>query len=180
MEHGCRYGGSDEIGGAFDPDARIGGERGRDLTGIGLVGQVGELMDDNLGLRRARRLTQRVRVEHIHHDRGRARICNQARAGGRARCPGDVVAGTHEQGQQRPPDNAGSPRKQNSHQIAPPVLLLGVQILYVGKGYARPLLRRVIDVERGSEQTDRIAIDVLRNGAALRGDEFGQPVLVRA
>jgi hypothetical protein len=42
-------------GGAFDPDARIGGERGRDLSGIGLVEDlVGELMDDNLGLRRAR------------------------------------------------------------------------------------------------------------------------------
>ena len=92
---------SDEVRRALGPDPRIipdGSLQRRPLERGEVVGQAGQLVDDDLGLGGDHEPPQRCGIEHVHDHRGRSQRAEQSGLPFGAGGSDDVVSGLHQQG----------------------------------------------------------------------------------
>jgi hypothetical protein len=105
----------DQIRRRQDAQPRIGGERRREGCGIADLGQIGELMDDDIGPGRHDSGADGITVIGIE-DHGRCAGCfDLARLLDRPGRSRDSMARGDEEPGQRPADGAGSPGEKDAH-----------------------------------------------------------------
>jgi hypothetical protein len=85
----------------------------------GTVGQVGELVQDNIGAERGHRLREGIDVEHVADHRLGAQLGQHARLLRRARHPGYRVPVGHQQRDQADANNPTGPGDEDPHSRQP-------------------------------------------------------------
>jgi hypothetical protein len=101
-----RAGRRHQIAGPFAANAAVARRRRGQQVAVEYVGQVGQLVDDHIGLCGRDRGGQRLRVEHIDHSGGRARAHDVGGLLGRASGAGDLLPGADQKPHQRTSDHA--------------------------------------------------------------------------
>ena len=95
-----------QIAGAFSANAGIVRIGSNDPRFVELPRQIGELVDDCLGVRGTDRSAHLPGVEDIEHDRRYTRLRKIVPFGGRARRAGNLVTGTNKKRHQPPTNGA--------------------------------------------------------------------------
>jgi hypothetical protein len=104
-----------EISRALDAEPRILLADRRHLRRIADVRQIGQLVNDDLGLRRDQGTAQRCGIERIRDHAARSERLDRSDLFGRPRGPGDGVAGLAQEPEQRLPDHAGRAGDKDIH-----------------------------------------------------------------
>jgi hypothetical protein len=113
-------GGGQEIARSLGPHPVVAGAELRQLRHV--IGQVGELVHDRIGLELHNGVTQRIGIVDVADDRLGAERSKLIGLVGRAGHSDDLVSGGHQQWRQPDPDHAACARDEDAHRHRPPTI----------------------------------------------------------